>query len=107
MAMVETVKQMRAGVMKPKETAKEQNIEFKYYAPAAKKVSLAGDFNSWNVNSTPMKKGKDGTWVIAVKLRPGRHEYKYYVDGAWAQDVPCSDRVPNSFGTYNCVMGVH
>ncbi len=106
MAMLESVKQTKTSVMKPKEAVREQNVEFSYFAPAAKKVCLAGNFNSWNVNSLPMKKGKDGTWAISIKLRPGKHEYKFFVDGAWAQDAPCSDKVPNSFGTYNCVMGV-
>ncbi len=93
--------------MKSKEAGREQTIEFKFYAPAARKVCLAGNFNSWSTSSHPMKKGKDGTWTISVKLQPGQHEYKYFVDGSWVQDAPCSDKIPNAFGTYNCIMGVH
>ncbi len=83
-----------------------QEVAFSYYAPAAKKVYLAGKFNDWNTTSLLMKKDKDGTWRTTVRLAPGNYEYKYFVDGAWAQDVPCTDIVPNSFGTYNCVIGV-
>jgi 1,4-alpha-glucan branching enzyme len=54
----------------------------------------------------PMKKGKDGTWRIMVKLSPGRYEYKYFVDGTWAQDIPGAELAPNPFGTNNCVIGI-
>jgi 1,4-alpha-glucan branching enzyme len=106
MATMEPVRNMREAVMPPKQTGREQAVEFSYFAPSAKKVCLAGKFNAWNTNSHPMKKGKDGTWKISIKLQPGRHEYKYFVNGAWSQNEPCSDKVPNAFGTYNCVMSV-
>jgi 1,4-alpha-glucan branching enzyme len=54
-----------------------------------------------------MKKEKDGTWRIRLKLSPGKYEYKYFVDGAWASDQSCSELVPNQFGTDNCVISVH
>ena len=54
----------------------------------------------------PMKKGRDGTWRIKVKLPPGKHEFKYFIDGAWAQNIPGTEMVPNPFGTYNGVIGV-
>lgn len=106
MAMVEAVKKMKESGIPSAMQGKEQVVEFTYNAPMAKKVCLAGKFNSWNTSSLPMKKGKDGIWRISIKLQPGRHEYKYFVDNAWAQNEPCSDKVPNAFGTYNCVMGV-
>ncbi len=103
---IEAARKLKESITAPKMAAAEQNVDFSYFAPAAKKVCLAGNFNAWNTSSAPMKKGKDGTWKISIKLRPGRHEYKYFVDGAWAQDAPCREKVPNSFGTYNCVIGV-
>jgi 1,4-alpha-glucan branching enzyme len=106
MATMEAARKAREAAIPPKQMAREQAVEFSYYAPAANKVCLAGMFNSWKTDSLPMKKGKDGTWKISIKLQTGRHEYKYFVDGAWAQNVPCSDKVPNPFGTYNCIMGV-
>jgi hypothetical protein len=41
-----------------------------------------------------------------VKLSPGKYEYRYFVDGAWAQDVSCTDLVPNPFGTFNCEIKI-
>ena len=81
-------------------------VDFSFYAPQAKKVCVAGTFNSWNTNSIPMKREKDGTWKISVKLSSGKYEYKYVVDGIWAQDAPSADTVQNTFGTYNHVIGV-
>ena len=106
MAIMETARKMRETVAAPKMQSREQTVEFSYNAPTAKKVCLAGKFNAWNTNSLPMRKGKDGMWTISIKLQPGQHEYKFFVDGAWAQNAPCSNKVPNPFGTYNCVMGV-
>ena len=53
-----------------------------------------------------MKKGADGIWKLSVKLSGGRYEYKFFVDGAWAQQLPCSTTTFNPYGTYNCVTGV-
>lgn len=46
----------------------------------AKTVFLTGDFNRWNENSLPMK-NENGKWVFSVYLSPGKHLYKFIVDG--------------------------
>jgi 1,4-alpha-glucan branching enzyme len=84
-----------------------QEVEFKLYAPDARTVFVAGQFNAWDPGKTPMKKSKDGTWKIKVKLPPGRCEYKFFVDGAWMQDLPGAGTTPNPFGTNNRVIDVH
>jgi 1,4-alpha-glucan branching enzyme len=119
MEMRETVKKLKesVGVAMRKEIftidlfskkikVKVQELEFTCYAPKATKVCLAGKFNDWNPKSLPMRKNKDGYWRVSLKLSPGRHEYKYFIDGAWAPDMAGADRVLNSFGTYNNVIGV-
>jgi 1,4-alpha-glucan branching enzyme len=103
MSTLETVKKLKESIGR---TAPMQQTEFMFHAPDAKKVYIAGTFNDWNTKSMPMKKGKDGTWKIVAKLSPGRYEYKYFVDGTWAQDIPGSEYVPNPFGTNNCVIAV-
>lgn len=91
---------------RPQADGEGREIGFAFYAPGAKKVCIAGTFNNWSPNSLPMKKEPDGRWKIKVKLSSGTYEYKYVVDGNWAQDVSCAETVRNSFGTYNCVIGV-
>jgi hypothetical protein len=41
-----------------------------------------------------------------MKLPRGKCEYKYFVDGAWAQDISGAEMIPNPFGTSNCVINV-
>ena len=62
-------------------------IPFVFPAPAARRVSLAGDFNNWDPEDMPMYKGSDGVWYLTVSLPPGRHEYRFVADGVW-QDNP-------------------
>lgn len=80
--------------------------EFKFYAPQAKKVSLAGSFNNWDISALTAKKDSKGNWAAKVNLKPGRHEYKFFVDGSWINDPHCTSCAVNSFGSKNCVINV-
>jgi 1,4-alpha-glucan branching enzyme len=85
----------------PKPRAKK--VRFNLYAPEAKRVFLAGDFNSWDVANLPMKKGNKGTWEASFTLSPGRYEYRFWVDEVWHDDPNAQERVENPFGSQNCV----
>jgi 1,4-alpha-glucan branching enzyme len=85
----------------------DHDVQFICVARGAKKIFVAGTFNDWNTTSLPMKKGKDGAWKLTIKLPSGTYEYKYLVDGAWAEDVTGSDTVPNYVGTRNRIMNVN
>jgi 1,4-alpha-glucan branching enzyme len=61
-------------------------VNFVCVAPAAKHVSLIGDFNDWHPNSHPMKRQPDGAWMIQVPLSHGPHHYLFCVDGALVLD---------------------
>jgi 1,4-alpha-glucan branching enzyme len=100
MAVSETVRKLKESITKGKV------INFTFYGPEARTVYLSGNFNAWNTKSHPMKKGADGIWKLSVKLPNGRYEYKFFVDGVWAQQLPCSTTTFNPYGTYNCVIGV-
>ena len=82
---------------------KTKKAEFNLFAPEAKRVSLAGDFNNWDVDNLPMKKANNGTWVTSFALPPGRHEYRFWVDSVWYDDPNAQERVENPFGSQNCV----
>jgi 1,4-alpha-glucan branching enzyme len=103
MAISEMVKKLNKSIAKGK--PKKNAVDLTFYGPDAKTVYVAGDFNAWNTKSLPMTKGRDDIWRLTIKLPMGRHEYKFYVDGAWAQQLPCSTTTFNSYGTYNCVIG--
>ncbi|RPJ42882.1 MAG: hypothetical protein EHM19_09750, partial [Candidatus Latescibacterota bacterium] len=61
-------------------------IRFTYTDPNAGAVSLAGAFNNWNAEGTPLAKEGDGVWSVVVPLGEGKHEYKFVVDGQWFAD---------------------
>ena len=89
-----------AAIVKAKPT------EFRIYAPQAKRVNLAGSFNNWNTGKAPAKKDPKGNWKVKVGLKPGRYEYKFFVDGSWLNDPNCNLCIANSFGTQNCTVEV-
>ena len=86
------------------ETPRKQT--FRFTAPTATTVSLAGDFTDWQKRAIPMQKGKDGIWMATVELMPGKHNYRFIVDGDWCDDPECTVRVPNPYGTQNMVRKV-
>ena len=85
---------------------KQSSIPFTFPAPAARQVSLAGDFNNWDPKAMPMHKGPDGIWHLSVALKPGRHEYRFIADGVWQDDPAAHQRTANSMGSENCVKTV-
>lgn len=56
-------------------------VNFICEAPAARTVSLVGDFNDWDASAFPMKRQPDGNWLIQVPLHHGHHHYQFLVDG--------------------------
>lgn len=88
-------------------TVRKENYKrftFKLHAPDAERVSLAGDFNSWDPEKHPLKKSSAGLWKKMVTLSPGRYEYRFMVDGEWHNDPDCTTCSPNPFGSNNCVL---
>ncbi|MCM8796765.1 MAG: isoamylase early set domain-containing protein [Candidatus Omnitrophica bacterium] len=83
-----------------------KSVEFKLFAPQAKRVNLAGSFNNWDAKELAAKKDTKGNWMVKLNLKPGRYEYKFIVDGSWVNDPKCGSCVPNAFGTKNCVIDI-
>lgn len=81
-----------------------KTIEFKLLNPGAANVAVAGDFTQWQEAPVPLKKGKTGVWSAKLALKPGRYEYRYLVDGEWADDPASDERVENPFGSHNALI---
>jgi 1,4-alpha-glucan branching enzyme len=86
---------------------------FACHAPTAQAVGLVGTFNGWDPKATPMIKDPEGNWDVAVKLPPGRYEFRFVVDGVSCCEPGCegphrgcSKCVPNSSGTMNRLVEV-
>jgi 1,4-alpha-glucan branching enzyme len=82
------------------------SIEFRLFAPEAQEVCLAGDFSDWQPEDCRMRRFKDGTWKKMLKLKPGRYEYRFVVDGQWWTDPENPQRQYNPFGQENSVLTV-
>jgi 1,4-alpha-glucan branching enzyme len=78
--------------------------EFALAAPEAATVYLVGDFNHWDDGKDKMRKMKDGTHKKSVKLKPGRYEYRFVVDGQWWTDPGNENRCASPYGTDNSVL---
>lgn len=89
-----------------KGTKGKRRISFSFMAPRAREVSIVSDFNNWQPESHPMKKGRHGQWTRAVFLLPGTYEYKFYVDGVWRADERNSKWRRNKYGTRNSLIKV-
>jgi 1,4-alpha-glucan branching enzyme len=61
----------------------------KEFAGNGKKAGLAGEFNDWQAEKTPMKALKNGDFTVTVNLATGReYQYRFVVDGAhWITDT--------------------
>jgi 1,4-alpha-glucan branching enzyme len=83
-----------------------RDVEFSFNGPEATKVFVAGELNSWDIQSWPMKRDKTGTWKLKAKLSPGRYEYKFFRDNRWVEELLSGEKVANPFGTQNLVKWV-
>jgi 1,4-alpha-glucan branching enzyme len=84
----------------------EREIAFSFFAPLAQAVQVAGTFNGWNPSLSPLVKDTSGNWQCALKLKPGKYEYRFVIDGRWENDQKNSECVQNEFGEYNCLLEV-
>ena len=89
-----------------KKAPTKQSVTFRLHAPQARSVHVAGTFCDWQPAAHPLRNGKQGVWTTRLALPPGRHEYRFIVDGVWHDDPQCTERVPNPFGAENCVLHV-
>ncbi len=69
-------------------------VVFKIYAPGAKSVAIAGDFNGWNKNDFLTREG-DGYWTGKFKIKPGLYQYKFIIDGQWTLDPNNPAKIEN------------
>ncbi|HAB17288.1 MAG TPA: isoamylase early set domain-containing protein [Verrucomicrobiota bacterium] len=73
-------------------------VNFLCVVSKATSVSLVGDFNGWDTQSHPMRRHHDGSWQLAVPLRPGAQLYQFHVDGEPVNDPRAQGLARNCFG---------
>ncbi len=75
------------------------SVSFEFTSASARQVCLAGSFNDWRPDASPMLAMGDGRWVKCLTLPPGRYEYRFVVDGQWVDDPKAVEFVANLHGT--------
>ena len=82
-------------------------VRFVFVDPAATHVALAGDFNGWSTEASPLTAtAVEGVWSLTLPMTPGRYEYAFVVDGdRWVAD-PLARRVADEFGGESSVLRV-
>ncbi|MCK5832152.1 alpha amylase N-terminal ig-like domain-containing protein [bacterium] len=80
------------------------------YSPnvTAESVNIAGSFNNWSKDETPMSDPEsDGKWSVTLDLPDGEYQYKFVVNGAtWIQDPNNPKGAPDGFAGSNSVIVV-
>lgn len=75
--------------------------------PDAKSVSVAGDFNGWNPSHMRMERSDAGVWTTTIRLKPGRYQYMFVIDGKqWLADPLATEDTGDGFGSQNAVLEV-
>jgi 1,4-alpha-glucan branching enzyme len=70
----------------------------------AKDVVITGDFTGWTEGGVRLTRNAKGEWQTVLNLLPGEHQYRLRIDGRWEDHPHAAKRVPNPFGTENCVL---
>jgi 1,4-alpha-glucan branching enzyme len=83
-----------------------QIIRLEFIDPLASSVAIAGSFNDWRPDATPMLRVSSGSWVKDLALQPGTYEYRLVVDGNWMPDPAANESALNPCGERNSILKV-
>ena len=103
-ATPETTTAASAQPARAKAQPKINHVAFELVKADARKVCVAGSFNQWQPEKTPLAPAGGGKWVGELNVTPGRYEYLFVVDGQWLPDPNAKESVQNPFGGRNSVL---
>jgi 1,4-alpha-glucan branching enzyme len=71
----------------------------------AKKATVAGEFNNWDIEALPFKITKGGG-SVSIELPIGKEfQYKFVIDGTrWENDPETDGYIANGLGEYNSIV---
>jgi hypothetical protein len=99
-------RKIASPIVKKSTTVEPATISFVLTNAHAGRVAVSGEFNHWSADATPMMSQGDGAWKTTLALPPGRHQYKFVVDGHWMPDPNASEQVADGYGAVNSVIEV-
>jgi AMP-activated protein kinase-like protein len=80
--------------------------QFTYYQKGLQSISLVGEFNDWNADSTTLTEVSPGVWTVSLRLRPGVYEYQFILNGTQRVTDPTMPQASSDFGSPNSVVKV-
>jgi len=80
--------------------------QFTYHQKGLKSISLVGEFNDWDANSSTLTEVSPGVWTISLALRPGVYEYQFILNGAQRVTDPTMPQTSSDFGSPISVVKV-
>jgi 1,4-alpha-glucan branching enzyme len=84
-----------------------RTVHIEFSDAVAESVAIAGTFNDWRPEATPMERQDSGRWIKQLKLPPGTYEYCLVRNGVqWLPDPRSPERKPNPFGGCNSVITI-
>jgi 1,4-alpha-glucan branching enzyme len=83
-----------------------RKLRFSVRLPQADEVVLTGDFTQWSPEGIPLHHDGHEEWYTHLELAPGDYQYRLRVDGEWRDHPQATRKVPNAFGTENCVLTI-
>jgi hypothetical protein len=91
-------------VLPPPNLKGNTTFRLKGYADA-RIVVLSGSFNNWNQSQFVF--GREGDeWICRIDLEPGKHAYKFIVDGNWLLDPANPNVEDDDYGVKNSVVNI-
>lgn len=89
----------------PSPVEKQVLVQFRFDAPQATRVALAGNFTNWQP-SVQLTRSAGGVWTVVVPLVEGVHKYSFVIDGKVWQNDPLAPSVSDGFGGENSQIAI-
>jgi len=86
---------------------KSSEVVLSVFAPEAREVYVAGDFNGWKLSNDSRLINQNGTWSTKINLDSGRYHYRFVIDGKWVEDFNNPKREMNPFGQQNSLLEIN
>jgi chromosome partitioning protein len=88
------------------EMSKMVKINFSILAPQAREVYVAGDFNDWRLDDNSRMQKDNDVWKKIMNITPGRHHYRFVIDGKWTEDPGNPNKEKNPYGELDSLIEI-
>ena len=101
-----TIVEKRMNEILKKELPKLTEVSFSVFAPEAKEVFVAGEFNNWRLEDGGRMIKNNGTWSKKLNLIGGKYRYRFVIDGSWIEDSSNPLKEVNPYGSVDSLIEI-